>query len=130
MEMPPELDVKEVRLIVERWHAAQIFEQGWPFAARPRIEVEKRVEHAGAMLAHMIQEVATQRECMARYPKDWWEAVKARFAPGWFLKRYPVQWSVIDMEVLYPKVAIPRLQHTIRLVQYDVIPGCEKEYTS
>lgn len=31
------------------------------------------------------------------YPLDWWEAVKARFAPRWFTKRYPVRyerWSV------------------------------------
>lgn len=25
------------------------------------------------------------------YPRDWWEALKARFAPQWFLGRYPIR---------------------------------------
>ena len=38
------------------------------------------------------------------YPQDWWEALKARFAPAWFLKRWPVRIRkhLIDFTVVYP----------------------------
>lgn len=38
------------------------------------------------------------------YPANWWEAVKARFAPLWFRKRWPVEYTVIvlDARVAYP----------------------------
>lgn len=28
-----------------------------------------------------------------RWPKDWWQALRARFAPRWWLKRHPVLWE-------------------------------------
>lgn len=42
-----------------------------------------------------------------RYPKDWWQAVKERFAPKIFLQRYPVEYNTIDAYALYPQLEIP-----------------------
>jgi len=39
----------------------------------------------------------------ASWPTDWWEAVKQRFAPGWFLKWWPVTYQYIR-EPKYGKV--------------------------
>ena len=44
------------------------------------------------------------------YPADWWEAAKQRWAPHWFLKRWPVRfktWSV-DAFALFPELAPAR----------------------
>ena len=74
--------------------------------------------------------MAVQRECVARYPTDWVQAVKARFAPEWFKRRYPVQEIAIDMHVLYPRVAIPRMGHVIKLSTYEASPNWTKDYTA
>lgn len=44
-----------------------------------------------------------------RYPLNWKEAVKDRFAPEWFKARWPVREKVvkIDVRALYPKMSIP-----------------------
>jgi hypothetical protein len=36
-------------------------------------------------------------------PFDWWEAVKERFAPQWFLTRYPVRYhtDIVDMKAIW-----------------------------
>lgn len=40
-----------------------------------------------------------------RYPKDWRQAIKERFAPKWFLKLFPVQCRTIKCEtvVVFPE---------------------------
>lgn len=41
-----------------------------------------------------------------RYPENWWEAVKERFAPCWFRDMYPVRFTEItaSLDELYPEV--------------------------
>jgi len=118
-------DVKTVRLGIERYQAAQLMD--WPFAEPPEVDVAYRAEYAGAMLVQMIQRIAVQTECVARYPKDWVQAVKARWAPEWFKRRYPVQEHVIDLKVLYPKVALPRQGHVVTIHEYDLHPSWGKD---
>jgi hypothetical protein len=51
-----------------------------------------------------------------KWPKDWWEALKERWAPGWFLKRWPVLFhhETVDLWTCYPDIAIPK-QNTVRV---------------
>jgi hypothetical protein len=44
------------------------------------------------------------------YPKDWKEALKERFAPKWFLKKYPVVYVKHYAKVaeLYPDYVVPK----------------------
>lgn len=47
---------------------------------------------AGAMVFQLSHYVAGLKETVTvDYPADWWEAVKQRFAPQWFLRHYPVR---------------------------------------
>ncbi len=41
-----------------------------------------------------------------RYPSDWWQSVKERFAPAWFRDRYPVKFTehTASLKELYPDV--------------------------
>jgi len=44
-----------------------------------------------------------------RYPADWWEALKARFAPRWALTRWPVRYTSITLDAcaIWPKFPYP-----------------------
>ena len=44
-----------------------------------------------------------------KYPADWWQALKARWFPKWALRRWPVDYIVYDVRVIYPdyRVAVP-----------------------
>lgn len=57
------------------------------------------------------------------YPSNWWEAVKDRFLPNWYKRRFfPVQYDVIDIEVaaMYPKYVLPETKYgPMRLVMMD-----------
>ena len=54
-------------------------------------EVDGYYDHlARAWAVKLRRYVLTLGEQTVRYPADWREAVKARWAPAWFLKRHPV----------------------------------------
>jgi hypothetical protein len=58
-----------------------------------------------AMVHHLETSVLTmdEDEIVITYPRDWWEAVKSRFAPLWFIKRWPVKLEFVK-EKRYGKV--------------------------
>jgi hypothetical protein len=43
------------------------------------------------------------------FPADWWEALKARWAPEWFKKRYPVNFRIVTFRarLAMPKYVLP-----------------------
>lgn len=49
-------------------------------------EIMRRMEYQLAMDIFAVE----HPEKTYRYPLDWWQHVKQRFAPRWFLKRWPV----------------------------------------
>ena len=54
--------------------------------------------------------MATQPErIVLTYPRDWWQAVKARWWPAWLLRRWPVRYTTVTVEkyAVYPEVPIP-----------------------
>lgn len=62
------------------------------------------------------------------YPKDWREAVKLRFAPAWFTKRWPVVYETHTMTVddLWPDADIEaRMGPTYRIALFDGQPRIE-----
>lgn len=68
------------------------------------------VEIRGFVLAEEVGEV---KHGIA-YPKDWWQAFKARWFPQWALRRWPVkerrvEW-VVDIKCAYPhfRPALPK----------------------
>lgn len=53
------------------------------------------------------------------YPADWWQAVKERFAPPWFLKRWPVKTTVWKARVMdtFPSIAYDiKKSHRLRIL--------------
>lgn len=71
--------------------------------------IEERDRTRNALIRHLRISIYGKKHPekeIIRYPSDWWQAVKQRFAPAWFLKRYPVQFSTVTaiLEELYPEV--------------------------
>ncbi len=62
---------------------------------------------------------------VVRWPADWWEALKLRFAPYWFTVRYPVRWhtTIITRHDLYPGMVL----HGIKAVPFfDIKEGTDE----
>lgn len=104
----PELKQSLVTLMVKKYSAAHSFSE------LPEIDLSYRA-HLMENIIAAIQRVAVQEEFLAEYPSDWWQAVKQRFAPKWFTKLYPVRTDRLTLEVVYPKIALPREKHVARI---------------
>ena len=62
-----------------------------------------------------------------KWPKTWWDAVKERFAPNWFLRRWPVDYHRIDVEQPIYGPTCPHLvtapqQRHLEWIEYGDVP--------
>jgi hypothetical protein len=65
-----------------------------------------------------------EREVVAaEWPADWWQAVKERFAPSWFLRRWPVKTKRASMtaRVAYTKLPyhFPEEKSIVQFVRHE-----------
>lgn len=63
-----------------------------------------------------------EREWKIEYPATWWDALKWRFAPQWFLNRWPVTFTVHEFSarIVYPELRkkFPKEKHATKLEYY------------
>lgn len=92
-----EIEASEIDLVKSTGRYEQFMDH-----ARRRLVMEMRMDIYGKR---------HPKEHVVRYPADWWEAVKERFAPAWFRDRYPVRFVEVTASLLetYPDIqpAIP-----------------------
>lgn len=61
-------------------------------------------ERLGYILVTLIRNIQTVHGTKSiSYPVDWWQAVKDKFAPDWFKKKYPVLRDSWHAEALFPE---------------------------
>jgi hypothetical protein len=82
------------------------------FACRPEVSVSEHVNFMSDEIALMVRFyiLGKQHETVEySHPMGWWDAVKERFAPAWFTKRWPVRHTrhVLNVKQLFPKLAVP-----------------------
>ena len=74
--------------------------------------MERRYDMFHAMMLTLKATVAGKKvdSKEVRYPKDWWQAFKARWFHKRLLKKFPVQETVVLMEAsaYYPGIVIPK----------------------
>jgi len=83
------------------------------------------VERMGRLQAQAVTTTFTvpgEQLAEYRYPRDWWQAVKARFGPQWALRRWPVVETVVTAKALYPRLSLPAEEATIRFEARQVPP--------
>jgi hypothetical protein len=63
----------------------------------------ERWERAGPIAA------TPPRRVVIAVPRDWWQAVRQRWCPAWWLRRYPVLETthVVESRMLLPEVPLP-----------------------
>lgn len=77
-----------------------------------------------ALVMQVVGYLATDHitTTVIEYPRDWWEAVKARFAPRWVMDRWPVRMArhEVRLDAFYPKFPLPeKFGPYIRVVRHD-----------
>lgn len=88
---PAEVDVQELELQIERWHAQVAYTQ-W---AMQNTQIESFFSSTLPGLVVRIQQNLLYLEDDRgdiEVPADWWEHFKERWFPQWALKRWPVRY--------------------------------------
>ena len=66
---------------------------------------------ANRIAFELVQKIATRTQTSHTFeaPADWWSHVKTRFAPAWFLRRWPAKTrrETVDVVEHYPHILIP-----------------------
>lgn len=72
---------------------------------------------SGMVLSRCVESVKIE------YPKDWWQALRGRFAPTWWLKRHPVLMTTRTFEAkeIFPHcdIGVPKLGPVVRMMVLD-----------
>ena len=92
------------------------------FVISPSVTIEALTDWLSDNITVRVrQEILGQQldKVTVRYPADWRQAAKKRFAPEWFTRRWPVQYdeTMIDVQALYPKIALPHEQDVAVIVR-------------
>lgn len=56
-----------------------------------------------------------------RFPLNWWEAVKERWAPTWVKTRWPVKYHKLKLQAVFPKFKMirPNEEYRLRMVYIE-----------
>lgn len=91
-----------------------------------RYEICERTRDLFILLVTQIYAGPPQTKTISAYPADWWQAVKQRFAPKWFLRRYPVKTILFTITVqdIFPDIMpdIPGQYTTKLIMSVDQLP--------
>ena len=97
-------------------------QKAFPPAMLDQLSVERVADIVtGGVVYQFRAAIFAQRldEQVVRYPADWWQALKQRFAPRWFVRRWPVLETIKTMRLYawYPEKLIPgeRSQFLVRV---------------
>jgi len=83
--------------------ASDVFDWREYGALRSTAEITSHIDHmrrnlvltlTAAMPALLKERVVVHKQ----WPKDWWQAVKERWAPRWYCRRFPVEYETFDMD--------------------------------
>ena len=82
------------------------------YSNQPELIIRQAVDQVVMRLVAMVPAQPT-KPVSYKYPANWWEHVKERFAPKWFLKRFPVEYEIYSVEakVFYPQIKLPMQQY-------------------
>jgi hypothetical protein len=87
----------------------------------PQFTVEQINRAADGLVAEVSGYLWSERIARTefRYPRDWKESVKERFAPWWVKRRWPVVYTVqvVDARVAYPEFKPSVQGSAVRVVQ-------------
>jgi hypothetical protein len=104
-------------LYIEEWRKAIRKEYPYIEGFKEKFGIEEKAFDYGRQMGLMVAAwFVTESVDWVKYPKDWVEAVKARWLPNWLKKFFPVEYTEIDVKALYPRCSLkdPILKATKR----------------
>jgi len=104
-----EMDYKKVKLEKFKLAAMQYLPDELLCGEEPHIDVSIWSKFFSDQIILRITKAIWGREAQekeVRYPLDWWEAIKERWAPQWFKDRWPVEYVIekLTARELYPEM--------------------------
>lgn len=101
--------VLQRRQYMQQFTFGREFMEGLHFDVTVRTMDEQLIRFFYSVFGETLEEIEVQ------YPADWWQALRERWFPKWWLRRWPVQYTVRTMkaEAVYPKVSAPNVAHRI-----------------
>jgi hypothetical protein len=96
-------DIDTIRVTLKR-HWVGISRHILVHDASPEVYCDLLGEMVCSLNGYVLGEDESIQRQVVRYPATWWDAVKERFAPRWFLRRYPAKYVVVELaaEAIYP----------------------------
>lgn len=113
-----EIDYRKVSLEKFKLVALQYLPEELLCREEPSIDVSAWSGYFSDQLVVRITKEIWGREMQekeVRYPLDWWEAIKERWAPQWFKNRWPVDYVVerLTARELYTDMSFPNRSYSI-----------------
>jgi hypothetical protein len=109
------VDLEKFKLILLR-----VLSEQWigKVANLPAVEIStlERWAHDEITLRIVLPLLGERLETISvHYPRDWWQAIKERFAPSWCKAIWPIQYDITEIDVLalYPKISLPKEEHAL-----------------
>ncbi len=83
--------LKTIIVPMVQFHASRAIDRGE--LLKCRTDVRFYEDFSGRLVADLCAFLGADKlvDLHVEYPRDWWEAVKERFAPAWALRRWPVR---------------------------------------
>jgi hypothetical protein len=95
-------DVQFQRIVLEKLRIAFQMHLGQMEFVRNHLELSAYVDEVARRMVLQVQSyiLAMEKECervavTVTVPRDWWEAVRERWIPKWWLKRWPVKYRTV-----------------------------------
>ena len=114
-------ELERMRVVVLQYVTEELAEK---FAIAPKAELSLHTQFmSNEIVLRIVQEVYGRQleKVEASYPRDWWQAFKDRWFPGWAKQRWPVRRKHIELiaRELYPKMALPEREPVLSLSRCD-----------
>lgn len=120
--------MKQVELDLIKIGVQKIFSEA--FAKEANVEIRRIFDDTYQMVVTgRLYGEKNLTEYHIKYPADWQQAVKERFAPAWFRRRYPVRYTEhhITVDAVYPELSkrlkIPKESHRLILGHWSETTG-------
>lgn len=93
-----------------------------------------RQEHVSRLKTFVLG--MEKKKIEIQWPHDWWQALKLRFAPWWFRRRYPVQYETFEqnafgkvyLSVFPDKTTKHREREPIAFQSYELLSVYDSEF--
>ncbi len=99
-------DTHDIQIKIER-----LFEQVELCGANGELEYLPELADRAGSTIRVIYRIATAEDCIGKYPANWKESVKLRFAPRWFKRRWPVKYTHVIARTRYPTIPLGGVEH-------------------